>query len=68
MKMLYEKKFNATNDKEKKLVESNIVQFLQASVAEYDRDIFSILLDFSPSIFYQIRKERKIFQVVQFVT
>lgn len=66
--MLYEKKFNATNDKEKKLVESNIVQFLQASVAEYDRDIFSILLDFSPSIFYQIRKERKIFQVVQFVT
>lgn len=66
--MLYEKKFNATNDKEKKLVESNIIQFLQASVAEYDRDIFSILLDFSPSIFYQIRKERKIFQVVQFVT
>lgn len=68
MRMLYEKKFATTNEKEKKLIESNIIQFLQASVAEHDKGIFENLISFSPSIFYQVRRERKIFQVVQFIT
>jgi hypothetical protein len=68
MRMLYEKKLNTTTDKEKKLIESNIIQFLQASVVEYDRQIFLSLLELSTNIFHQIRKERKMFQVVQFVT
>ena len=40
MCLLYEKKFASKNDQDKKIIESNVVQFLQASVVEYDKDIF----------------------------
>ena len=65
---MYEKKFNSKNDEEKKLIESNIVQFLQASVVEFDKEIFENLLKLSPYIFPHIRREKKMFCVIEFVT
>ena len=68
MSLLYEKKFSCKNEEERKIIESNIVQFLQASVVEFDEEIFAGLLQLSPNIFEHIRREKKMFSVIEFVT